>query len=67
MSAQPKSSPTLGDAKTIAPLIGMLPYTLLALARARKIPSIRLGHRTVLFDLNEVRAALKKFTVKEVA
>jgi hypothetical protein len=33
----------------------------------RKIPYIRCGYRTVLFDPEKVRAALQKFEVKAVA
>ena len=36
------------------------------LVRRRKIPVVRLGHRTVRFSWPEVRAALDKLTVKEV-
>ncbi len=35
-----------------------------ALTRERKIPCIRLGHRTVRYDLEAVLAALKKYEVK---
>lgn len=36
------------------------------LVRKRKIPFIRLGHRTLRFNLADVEAALKKLTIKEV-
>lgn len=36
------------------------------LVRKRKIPCIRLGHRTLRFELADVKAAIARFTVKEV-
>jgi hypothetical protein len=36
------------------------------LVKARKIPSIRLGHRTLRFSWPAVQAALARLTVKEV-
>jgi len=36
------------------------------LTRRRKIPVIRLGHRTVRFSWPAVEAALKKLTTKEI-
>jgi hypothetical protein len=36
------------------------------LVRKRKIPVIRIGHRTVRFSWPHVRAALEKLTVKEI-
>ena len=36
------------------------------LVRRRKIPCIRLGHRTLRFKLEAVEAALEKLTVQEV-
>jgi excisionase family DNA binding protein len=36
------------------------------LVRKRKIPVIRLGHRTVRFDLAKVIAALEKLEIKAV-
>jgi hypothetical protein len=36
-------------------------------AQHRKIPFIRVGHRTVLFDPQAVRDALKKLEIKAVA
>ena len=33
----------------------------------RKIPFIKTGHRTCLFDIDKVRAALEKFEVKAVS
>jgi hypothetical protein len=36
------------------------------LVRRRKIPCVRLGHRTVRFSWPAVEAALKRLTVKEI-
>ena len=36
------------------------------LVRKRRIPIVRLGHRTVRFSLPQVRAALEKLTIREV-
>jgi hypothetical protein len=36
------------------------------LVRKRKIPYLRLGHRTLRFDWPKVQAALERFEVKEV-
>jgi len=36
------------------------------LVRKRKIPCLRLGHRTVRFNLSKVLAALAKFELKAV-
>lgn len=47
--------------------IGILPRTLRSLYLARKIPFIKAGHRTLLFDPAKVRAALDKFERKAVA
>ncbi len=62
-----KGTTFIGNASEVAPRIPMKPSTLLRLGRKRKVPSLILGHRTVLFDEAKVRAALNKFEVKEVA
>jgi hypothetical protein len=36
------------------------------LVRRRKIPVVRLGHRTVRFSWPKVQAALEKLTIKEI-
>ena len=46
---------------------GLPVRTLRSLMHDRKIPFIRVGHRTTLFDVEKVRAALEKFEVKAVA
>lgn len=35
--------------------------------RARKIPGQKIGHRTVIFDVERVEAALERFLQKAVA
>jgi hypothetical protein len=37
------------------------------LVRKRKIPVIRMGHRTVRFNWAAVQAALAKLTIKEIS
>ncbi len=37
------------------------------LVKERKIPAMRIGHKTLRFSLPRVLAALKKFELKEVA
>jgi hypothetical protein len=63
-----QESDSIGPASAIAPRIagGMKAATLLRLARLRKIPHLRIGHRTVLFDVEKVKAALARFEVKAV-
>jgi hypothetical protein len=46
--------------------IGIAPRTLRSLYLARKIPFIKTGHRTLLFDPEKVLAALEKFEVRAV-
>ena len=46
------------------PWVGLPVRTLRSLWHAGKIPGIRLGYRTVVFDPAKVRAALDKFEVK---
>lgn len=49
------------------PAIGLPVRTLRSLWHAGKIPGIRLGHRTLVFDPQKVRDALEKFEVKAVS
>jgi predicted DNA-binding transcriptional regulator AlpA len=37
------------------------------LMKRRKIPCVKLGHRTVRFKLDAVMAAIERLTIKEVA
>lgn len=50
-----------------SPGIGIPARTLRSLWHQRKIPGIRLGHRTLVFDPEHVRNALDKLEVKAVA
>jgi hypothetical protein len=47
--------------------IGIPTRTIRSLYCAKKIPFIKAGHRTLLFDAEKVRAALDKYEVKAVA
>ena len=40
--------------------------TLRSLMGARKIPFLRLGYRTIFFDIEEVDRALQRFEIQEV-
>ena len=42
-------------------------YNVRHLRHRKKIPFIRLGHRSIWFDLIKVRKALEKYEVEEVA
>ncbi len=53
-------------AAQIAEHLGEPLYTIRKWARTRLIPSIRLGHRTRRYDLEAVKAALVKRTVKAI-
>jgi hypothetical protein len=46
--------------------IGIPPRTLRSLYIAKKIPFLKPGHRTLLFDPEKVLAALEKFEVRAV-
>ncbi len=46
--------------------IGIPARTLRSLFHAGKIPGLKLGHRTLMFDPDKVRDALNKFEVKAV-
>lgn len=48
------------------PGIGIPVRTLRSLWHQRKIPAVRLGHRTLKFDPEKVRAALDRFEVKAI-
>jgi hypothetical protein len=49
--------------QAMAAQLGIAERTLRTWASARKVPSLRLGHRTVLFDPPKVRAALTEFEI----
>jgi predicted site-specific integrase-resolvase len=56
--------PKLLDVYGLSKEIGIPVRTLRTWFQARKIPYLRLGHRTLLFDPEKVRAALNKFEVQ---
>ena len=47
--------------------IGIAPRTLRSLYLGKKIPFIKAGYRTLLFDPEKVLAALEKFEVKAIS
>jgi hypothetical protein len=51
----------------MAAQLGIAERTLRTWASKRKVPTLRLGHRTVLFDPPKVWAAVNKFEVKTAA
>jgi hypothetical protein len=56
----------LVDIKGLAEDIGIPVRTLRSLWLKKKIPGVRLGHRTLVFDPSKVRTALDKFEVRAV-
>ena len=54
---------TLVNIKKLSEELGPPVRTLRTLMHDRKIPFIKAGHRTTLFDPQKVRAALEKFEV----
>jgi excisionase family DNA binding protein len=40
--------------------------TLRSFVTSRKIPFLKIGHRTILFDRSKVEAALSRFEIQEV-
>ena len=55
------------DYDAMAQELGIAPRTLRTWAAKRKVPTLRLGHRTVLFDPPKVWAAIRKFENKQMA
>jgi hypothetical protein len=55
------------DRVFMAAQLGIAERTLRTWASKRKVPTLRLGHRTVLFDPPKVWAAVNKFEVKTAA
>ena len=53
--------------ETLAEAIGIPARTLRTMHHARKIPFVRIGHRTVRYQIARVAAALGKFEVKAVS
>jgi excisionase family DNA binding protein len=56
--------PKLLDVYGLSEEIGIPVRTLRTWLHCRKIPFLRVGHRTLLFDPEKVRAALNKFEVQ---
>jgi hypothetical protein len=63
--AKPSNSKLLND-QQIGEALGLKASAIRRLRYQRKIPFIRLGHRSVAMDLQKVRAALDKLEVKEL-
>jgi excisionase family DNA binding protein len=57
----------LVNSKQLAAELGQSLRTIRSWVAARKIPFLKVGHRTMLFSPEKVRAALEKFEVKAVA
>jgi excisionase family DNA binding protein len=60
-------SPDLVTKSVVARDCSVTPRTIETWVRFKKIPCVRIGHRTVRFRLADVRKALAKRTVKEVS
>jgi len=56
----------LVDAKGLSEQTGLPERTIRSMVQSRKIPCLKLGHRTLRFDPSRVRQALQKFEVKAV-
>jgi hypothetical protein len=52
------------DYDAMARELGITTRTLRTWTAKRKVPALRLGHRTVLFDPPKVWAAVRKFEIK---
>jgi excisionase family DNA binding protein len=67
LSALPADEPPLITKQELAKDLGVSCRTIEAWIAERRIPSIKLGHRTLRFCLDDVRRALRlHWTVKEV-
>jgi hypothetical protein len=62
MQSTDKSNPAIVDAKTLAPIVSLTARQIGTLTRNHVIPSIRIGHRTVRYNVAAVLAALNKHT-----
>lgn len=60
------SKTKLLNIKGLSSEIGQAERTIRTWVQRRKIPYLRVGHRTLLFDPEKVRAALEKFEVHAV-
>ena len=52
------------DIKSLSELIGLPQRTIRSMVQNRKIPFLKLGHRTMRFDEDKVRRALDRFEVR---
>jgi excisionase family DNA binding protein len=57
----------LVNSKQLAAELGQSLRTIRSWTQTRRIPFLRLGHRTVLFSPEKVLLALEKFEIKAVA
>lgn len=53
--------------QSLSERVGIPVRTLRTMKQQRKIPFIKPGHRTLLFDVDEVTKALQRFRVEAVA
>jgi excisionase family DNA binding protein len=57
----------LVNSKQLAAELGQSQRTIRSWIQARKIPFLKVGHRTMLFSPEKVLLALEKFEIKAVA
>jgi predicted site-specific integrase-resolvase len=57
-------NPKLVNYRTLSELTGIRVHTLRTLYRQGKISAIKLGHRTMFFDPDKVRAEIQAFNVE---
>lgn len=55
----PTNAPQLVDAQELAKLLGVNVNVVYRLSGTNRIPRYRIGHRTIRFDYEEVKAALR--------
>jgi excisionase family DNA binding protein len=65
-SVQNDNSPYLLSVAELAAKIGLPERTILWLTQTRKIPKVKLGHRTVKYRLDAVQRALDRLTIDEI-
>ncbi len=63
----PGDQPELVDKRVIARIFGVSERTIENWVAQRKIPFLRIGHRTMKFRIADVRRALDRKTVKEIS
>jgi len=54
------------NTKELAQVLGLSVRGVESLRKNRRIPAIKLGHRTYRYDVEAVQRALERFTVREV-